>query len=551
MRKLALLVLLGTALSTLAQTPLVESIEVRVVNVDFVVNDKSGKAVTGLTRNDFDVFEDGKRQEVTNFYEVRGNAPGADPAGGTLPDPAQVSEARPRRFFLFVDASSLHPHTRDTLVGALHRFVDTQLQTHDQAAVIGWTEQIHVLSPLTSDKAALTAALDKVKTLASPTTVRNEFAVVQQYCMRMMEMARGGRLPMQSAYIDCISHANTEAAGTVMVSRRLLNALNLTLTMMGGGDAKKVLIVAGARLPKKPGADTFTWANSMFSAYMTGFNKPNERFQEDRPLADSVVELARNANSAAVTVYLINAPGISDPMSASNTIPVSDEGAAFLYAANTSEAFADIARMTGGASIVTRSNFDSLFVSVGRDLGSYYSIGYRPTVRTMAPRKIEVKPKNRAYTVRSRQTTTDKSADEQMSDRVIANVFSLKQQGDFPIRVATTPPVKDKDGGTLKITLQVVIPSSAITLLPTATTLEGGFTVWIAVGDLRGALSPVSRRPQVVSVPVAEEKAFRADPLVFTAELTVRQGESIISVAVVDRVSNSSSFGRVTVTAAP
>jgi hypothetical protein len=34
-----------------------ETIEVRVTNIDVVVTDKSGKRVTGLTRDDFEVFE--------------------------------------------------------------------------------------------------------------------------------------------------------------------------------------------------------------------------------------------------------------------------------------------------------------------------------------------------------------------------------------------------------------------------------------------------------------------------------------------------------------
>ena len=63
-----------------------ESIEVRVVNVDVVVADRDGKPVTGLTKDDFEIFEDKKPQVITNFYEVRGGVPaetgaenGADP----------------------------------------------------------------------------------------------------------------------------------------------------------------------------------------------------------------------------------------------------------------------------------------------------------------------------------------------------------------------------------------------------------------------------------------------------------------------------------------
>ena len=51
-----------------------ETIEVRVTNIDVVVTDKSGKRVMGLTRDEFEVFENGRAQALTNFYENVGRA---------------------------------------------------------------------------------------------------------------------------------------------------------------------------------------------------------------------------------------------------------------------------------------------------------------------------------------------------------------------------------------------------------------------------------------------------------------------------------------------
>src|SRR6476620_11665513 len=67
------LVLLALAVLPLqTQMPVIESIEVRVVNVDVVVTDRDGKPVTGLTKEDFEILEDKRPQKITNFYEVRG-----------------------------------------------------------------------------------------------------------------------------------------------------------------------------------------------------------------------------------------------------------------------------------------------------------------------------------------------------------------------------------------------------------------------------------------------------------------------------------------------
>src|SRR5918995_5759626 len=81
---LALFLLLPGA-PLLAQTEIAEEtftdeIEVSLVNLEVVVTDKKGKSVSGLRREDFQVLEDGKPVEITNFYAETGPAPGSAPA---------------------------------------------------------------------------------------------------------------------------------------------------------------------------------------------------------------------------------------------------------------------------------------------------------------------------------------------------------------------------------------------------------------------------------------------------------------------------------------
>ena len=45
-------------------------VEVNYVDVDAIVTDEKGNFVTGLTRDDFEVFEDGKPQKVEMFSYV-------------------------------------------------------------------------------------------------------------------------------------------------------------------------------------------------------------------------------------------------------------------------------------------------------------------------------------------------------------------------------------------------------------------------------------------------------------------------------------------------
>src|SRR5205814_2692563 len=89
------------------QGKLVEVIEVRVVNVDVVVRDRSGNPVRGLTKDDFDLYEDRVKQTITNLYEVRRDEV-AQPVEASEPQSIAVPiELRQRRLLLFVDSSSI------------------------------------------------------------------------------------------------------------------------------------------------------------------------------------------------------------------------------------------------------------------------------------------------------------------------------------------------------------------------------------------------------------------------------------------------------------
>ena len=50
--------------------PYIETLEVRINNIDAVVTDRAGNPVTGLARSDFEVLEEGKPQRIQHFYLV-------------------------------------------------------------------------------------------------------------------------------------------------------------------------------------------------------------------------------------------------------------------------------------------------------------------------------------------------------------------------------------------------------------------------------------------------------------------------------------------------
>jgi VWFA-related protein len=539
------------------QPKLIETVEVHVVNVDVVVTDRQGNRIHGLTRDDFEIYEDKRPQTITNFYEAREDAP-AGPATAAAapasqppqpqPQPQPEQQRQHRRFAFFIDNDSLHPIVRKEVMAALRKFVDANFLPGDEASVISFNRAPKIVAPLMTDKALILKAIDDIALIGSPVSIKTDLARVQQSCTNDLRLAQSGRLQMRSAYDDCIVTVGQQTAEIAMASKRMIAAMKITLaTLNSGVEAKKVLVVAGARLPAKPGAELYQWANQLFSPYLTGFNRPTEQPHEGQQ-EDLIEDVARMANSDGVTMYLLHAPYSSDPNAIQNPIPVPDYGAGFLSAAATYEAYKTLAQMTGGMVVSRASNLDLAFNTIARDLGSYYSLGYHPADSSARERDIAVKlKKGDGYVVRARQTYTTKTFDEQVAERVISNVFSHAATPEWPIGIRTGKP--EPDGKNFKVPVEVTIPST-ITLLPQAgTTLAGGFQVYIVVGNETGSLSDVARRPQPVTVEKAGEAELRKEPFLFTMTLTVRPGLNWLSVGVVDQIASTTGLARATINA--
>ena len=127
MHKTAIAVALLFPLSAAAQNigplpPLTARVEVKVINVDVAVTDGTGNPVTSLTKDDFEIFEDGKPQTVANFYViensgVKGNA--QSPAA-----PAAAADPFRRKFVLLVDNNYIDKIQRDLALAQIDKFVD-------------------------------------------------------------------------------------------------------------------------------------------------------------------------------------------------------------------------------------------------------------------------------------------------------------------------------------------------------------------------------------------------------------------------------------------
>lgn len=150
------------AASLTAQPEVSESVFVQVIEVPVTVAGSDGKAVRGLTKENFQLFDEGKRVPI-EYFEVLdmkalnlGNRKAARP-------PAAAT----RNFLLLFDLANSSPGAVKRAAGAAKEFVATQLGAHDLAAVATLTseEGARMITSFTADKRMLEAA---IATLGNP-----------------------------------------------------------------------------------------------------------------------------------------------------------------------------------------------------------------------------------------------------------------------------------------------------------------------------------------------------------------------------------------------
>jgi VWFA-related protein len=145
------------------------------VQTSVVVTDKSDRIVGDLKMSDFEVYENGKRQDVKfmEFVSVEGERrTEGSRAGATRPESARIerelSARDVRRVVAFVvDDLTIPYNDMVTVRRVLGDFVDNQMQQGDLVAVVRTVGGKGLLEQLTSDKETLRRAVAQLKTITA------------------------------------------------------------------------------------------------------------------------------------------------------------------------------------------------------------------------------------------------------------------------------------------------------------------------------------------------------------------------------------------------
>ena len=161
---LSLIVALGVGVSASTQQPTFK-VSVNVVDVDVTVTDAQGNFVTGLTADDFQLFEDGKPQQVQTFSYIE--LPVVKPQRFQFlgrPVAADVRSNRDitsGRVYIFVlDDLNVAPLRTAVVRKSAREFIERHFGPHDLAAVVVTSGRKDAGQEFTNDAALLLRAVD-------------------------------------------------------------------------------------------------------------------------------------------------------------------------------------------------------------------------------------------------------------------------------------------------------------------------------------------------------------------------------------------------------
>ena len=144
-----------------------------------VIERASGRGLQGLSASDFRVYEDNVEQSLEHF---------------------ETAEA-PFDLLLLLDLSGSTARVTETIRAAARRFVAVT-RPQDRVGVIAFAGEARVVSPLTSDRAALRAALDRLAPPGGDTRLHDSLAYALDFLERAADPARRRALIVMSDGLD-------------------------------------------------------------------------------------------------------------------------------------------------------------------------------------------------------------------------------------------------------------------------------------------------------------------------------------------------------------
>ena len=390
--------------SQAGQAPPVFRTEVESVEVDAIVTDKDGKFVPTLTKDDFEVYQDGKKQPVSLLTLVEHPIPTTLTPPENLPaDPDVATNAganEGRIYILVLDGLHVTEANRQRVVAAARLFVEQYLGTTDMMAVLHIGGTAPYSQDLTRSRARLLTSIDKFRAGNLLPTESRSLTETAEATQIVTPNADGTTTTSSLLVADLFEGERT------LQTTQTLSALQQISTRLGTirGRRKSLIFISEGFLKPQPGNGN------------TGDPLADNDVARSRAMADSIEVSLRDAARAAtlndVTIYTVDPRGLmaeagrGDILTSDETLLQAQEDARSV------QSMRDVAALTGGTAIVNTNNITAGLQRMVVENSSYYVLAFTPTPlpRDGKLHKLEVRVRQKGLNVKARRGYIAESA---------------------------------------------------------------------------------------------------------------------------------------------
>ncbi|MCB1034917.1 MAG: VWA domain-containing protein, partial [Acidobacteria bacterium] len=287
-----------------AQELFLDNITVNVVNVEVVVTDKDGKPVKGLKPEDFEVYEDKRPMEITNFYAVEDGQPRADvapeaptPGDETVPglplEPLSVPEDQRLSLIIFIDHFNIHALNRNRVMRDVRQFLLQNVKSGDRVMLVTYTRSLKVVQRFTTDPRLVAAALNGMEKDSGFANLRD---TERRDVLKNIDDAQSSTV--------AFGYARTYADSVYNDLTFTIRALKELVEQLAGLPGRKMILHVSDGIPMVAGQEIFTYVDSKYST----LGALNEAFSYDA--SRQFQQLAASANSNGVVFNMLDAAGL-------------------------------------------------------------------------------------------------------------------------------------------------------------------------------------------------------------------------------------------------
>ncbi|HET6974663.1 MAG TPA: VWA domain-containing protein [Pyrinomonadaceae bacterium] len=360
------------------------------VQTAITVLDKKGHFVEGLQRDQFQLIVDGKPRPVAFFERVAAGSPReleiAAPGNENINTKTSVPRVPGRTIVFFIDDLHLSPDSMNRSKMMLQHFLDREMSSKDNIAILTASGQVGFLEQFTNNRAVLDAAMSRLipRMYDAEGYSYGNSTKMTEYMAFNIDTSKTDRKVMDFYIEECMKGSNTfkkaqQVAALIRASCETQVKSSARAVLMQAAQITQNTYIslesAMRSLARAPGRKLAFFVSDGFLL------DAGPRAANVRDKLDHVIDAAQRAGVVVYTIHaagLVNStfldPGNKRPMDIQGRLDIASTGE---LAAN-QDALSAIASDTGGRALRGMNFFDKWVSTVLDETSNYYVVAWRP-----------------------------------------------------------------------------------------------------------------------------------------------------------------------------